>query len=147
MKNISVSDFESCKNICVVGLSSNSKKFGNALFQHLDDSGYKVSGVSRNVKSENVYASIKEVPLKPELVVLAIKSKESLPFLKDCKDLGIDKVFLVSGSYDKDVLEYCKNNNISAIYKSCPFMHFNTTSFHGFHKKLKSFFGLKPHII
>jgi uncharacterized protein len=146
MKNISVSDFENCKNICVVGLSAK-QKFGNMIFHHLDDSGYNVTGISRNYKAKNVYSALKEVPEKPELLILAVKVKESLSVLQECKDLGIEKVFLVSGSYDTQVLNFCKDNNISAIYKSCPFMHYNTNSFHRFHKRLKNLFGLKPRII
>jgi uncharacterized protein len=138
-----------CKKICVVGVSRKNK-FGNVIFEHLKKEGYVVTAVNPLLESfmgDKCYPNLESIPEKPEMAILAIKLSNTKKVLEECLKIGLNRVFLVNGSYNKEILQYCKDNKIRAVYKSCPFLHFQSPGFHKFHKKINSFFSIKPRTI
>jgi predicted CoA-binding protein len=141
-----VEELSQYKKICVVGVSRK-RKFGNEIYYHLKQVGYIVTAVNPNMSEIGVdkcYPNLESIPDKPELVLIAVKSSSTIKILEECSKLNINRVFLVRMSYNNEVIEFCKKNNIRAVYGSCPFMHFNTSGFHKFHRLINRIFSIKP---
>lgn len=151
MDNINqvMDEYLKLKKISIVGVSRK-KKFGNMLYDHFKTNGYVVSGVNPNMDSisgDKCYHSLSEITDKPDLVILATRPKNAKNVLEECSQIGINKVFFAKGSETEQLLEYCKEKNITAVYDSCPFLHFKTPGFHKFHRFMNKIFKKKPKFV
>lgn len=106
----------------VVGVSRDSYKFGNIIYQDLKQKGYKVFPINPNAKMINgdkAYASLSELPVQPDVVDIVVPSKVALDVVKECYELGIQKVWLQPGAESDEVIDFCYEHDIEVIYGMC----------------------------
>lgn len=131
MKNI-IDQFINDKNIALIGVSKDPRKFGNALFKELTKRGYIV------------------YPVHPEMK--EVEGSKCYPTLDDLPDkvtnLRIKRVWMHrgmgSGSASIKAIEECKTKGIEVVYDFCPMMFVSPTGFHGFHFWMRKTFGKIP---
>lgn len=138
-----VNDFLGLKRIAVAGVSRNpgGTHASNGIYSRFKERGYEVFAVNPNadtVMGDPCYHTLKDIPGGVDGVVIATHPDVSLSVAQECKELGIDKVWIHknfgAGSYSKEAHDFCRENGITALV-SCPLWYGQTAD--GFHK----FFG------
>ena len=132
-----VDAFIKCKSIAVTGVSrSSGSSVGNPIYKRFKSEGYETYQVNPNadtIDGDKCYPNLKAISQKVDAVMICTNSKDSISVVKECKELGIDKVWFHNsmgpGSYSKEAAEFCKENGITAIETGCPMMHVGNVDF------------------
>jgi predicted CoA-binding protein len=106
----------------VVGVSRNPSKYGYIIYYDLKQKGYKVYPINPNAKMINddpVYASLSELPVKPDVVDIVVPPEVALEVVKECYELGIRKVWFQPGAESDETIDYCYEHDIEVIYGAC----------------------------
>ncbi|GAA0178188.1 CoA-binding protein [Clostridium sediminicola] len=103
------------KNWVVIGSTTKPDKFAYKVSKVLNASNFNVADVYPTDKTGKAYKSLEEVPFKPDCVDLCINAKFGIDFVKKAKEMGIDKFLIQPGAESEEILNYCKENNLTAI--------------------------------
>ncbi|MFX1521064.1 MAG: CoA-binding protein [Promethearchaeota archaeon] len=118
-----IDDFLNKNNVfAVVGVSRNPSKYGYIIYQDLLRKGYKVFPINPNAKmidDDKAYASLSELPIQPDVVDIVVPPKIALEVVKECHELGIQKVWLQPGAESDEVIDFCYKHDIEVIYGTC----------------------------
>jgi len=85
------------KRIAVIGVSRNPNKVGHVTFKNILDGGFDGEVFPVNWKADEifghkVYPTIKKVPGKIDLVIIAVPAKYVLQMVKECNEKGVKDV-------------------------------------------------------
>jgi len=121
-----INEFTHLRNWAVVGASNSPSKYGYKIFNVMNNNGYRVFGV--NPKGGELFGqrlfpnleSLKNEVKFNELVVdVVVPPEVTENIVKECKNLGISRVWLQPGSESKQAIEFCKNNGIGVVFDDC----------------------------
>ena len=97
------------------------------------------------IKDVECFASLKDIPAKIEGVVICTPPDATLEVAYQCKELNIKQVWMHrsfdQGSYNKDAVKFCYENEISCIESGCPIMFVKADIAHKCMKWILSFSG------
>jgi predicted CoA-binding protein len=125
-------DFLAQKYIAVVGVSRDSKRAANFIYKKLRSIGYSVFAVNphaANVEGDVCYPNLKSVPVKPDGVVIVTKPEVTNTVVRECEELGIERVWMhkgidqKAGSVSDDAVDFCRKHHITIIPGGCPMMY------------------------
>jgi predicted CoA-binding protein len=123
-------EFLDKKNIfAVVGVSSNSEKYGYKVFFKLLNAGYHIYAVhpeGGHVETQKRYTTLKDLPQKPDVVSLVVAPSATEEIVKECKQLHIDKIWMQPGSESQKSIQYCHENHIKVIHDLCIILNTET---------------------
>ncbi len=108
--------------VAVVGATINKEKFGYKVYKVVKKAGFKVYPVNpkyQEVDGDRCYASLKEVPEKPDVVITIVPPKVTEEIVRQCKELGIGKVWMQPGSESEKAISYCHKNGIEVVHHAC----------------------------
>lgn len=108
--------------IAIVGASDNREKYGNIIYRDLRDAGYKVIPVNPKadfVEGDKCYHTLSDVPQKIDVIDTVVPPFVTEEIVKECKKLGIDKVWMQPGSESENAIIFCKENGINVVYENC----------------------------
>ena len=98
INNNSIKEFLNKKNIfAVVGVSENPKKYGYKVYQNLKKAGYKVYLINPNtdkISGDKCYSKLSGLPIIPNVVNIVVPPKITEEIVKECKKLGINKIWI-----------------------------------------------------
>ena len=118
-----INEFLDKRNIfAVVGVSKESEKYGNKVYFDLKHAGYTVYPVNpnaRKISGDKCYPMLKNLPTLPDVVDIVVPPKITEKTVKECKNLGIDKVWMQPGSESKSAIRFCEENDIKVLYGMC----------------------------
>ena len=121
-----INDFLDKNNIfAVVGVSKEPEKYGNKVYFDLKRAGYTVYPVNPNAKEisgDKCYPKLRNLPTLPDVVDIVVPPKITEKTVKECKDLGIKKVWMQPGSESKKSIKFCRENNIMVLFDVCVMM-------------------------
>lgn len=109
------------KNFVVIGVTSDPNKYGYKIFKRLLDLGYTTYGVSpkyQNVLQQELYLDLLSIDKEIDVVIFVVSPKYGLEYVKQCKQLGIQHLWLQPGTYDEEILKIIKDNHMSN-YQHC----------------------------
>lgn len=145
-------DFLAQKRIAVVGVTRDPKDWGRTLYDEFTKRGYETYAVNPagNIDGIQCYAQLRDLPTKPDGVLIVVPSQVTEQIVREVADLGIQRVWMHKGAgpgaVSESALAFCKEKNISAVYGVCPFMYFQPQAFgHKLHHDLAKWFGALPH--
>jgi len=108
--------------IAVVGVSDSPSKYGNRVFFDLLGAGYKTYAVHPDggtIGGERRYPDLRSLPERPDVVDIVVPPAVTELIVKECKQLGIDKVWMQPGSESQTAIEYCEQNGINVLHDVC----------------------------
>jgi len=118
-----VKEFLRRENIfAVVGVSRDKRKYGYRVYKNLKKAGYKVFPVNPNAKEiegEKCYSSLSYLPEKPDVVIFVVQPRVTEEVVKECKKLGIKRVWMQPGSESEKAVNFCTENNIEVVHGIC----------------------------
>ena len=106
------------KTVAVIGASSNRDKWGNKAVRAFAQQGYTVYPINPNepeVEGLKTYASIKELPVRPNKVTVYIPPQRLVKILPAIAERGCDELFLNPGTESPEVLAECERLGLNAI--------------------------------
>jgi len=118
-----ITDFLRKQNVfAVVGVSKNPAKYGHQVYIDLKEAGYVVYAVNPNigeVLGDSCYHSLSELPQKPDVVDTVVPPAVTEGIVKECKELGIARVWMQPGSESEKAINFCVENNIKVVHDVC----------------------------
>src|SRR6478672_8898810 len=116
-------EFLGLKRIAVTGVSRSPKDHGaNVVYQRLRDRGYTVFAINPNadeVEGDRCYSDLKSVPEGVEAVVIATNPHHAETTMRECVELGIDRVWMHrgpgAGSVSAEATRYGRENGVTVI--------------------------------
>lgn len=122
MQNL-INDFLNKNNVfAVVGASRDSTKYGSKIYVDLKKSGYKVYPINPSTEEifgDKCYPSLDKLPIKPDVVDIVVPPRITEEIVKQCKELGIVRVWMQPGSESEKAIKFCIENNIKSVYGVC----------------------------
>jgi len=126
-----VDDFLAQKVFAVAGVSRKPKgDAANHIYLKLKNSGYTVFPVNPNaeeVEGEPCFPDLKNLPHKPDGVVISTRPEVTEEIVRECIELGIPRVWMHrsfgEGSVSDKATQLCLDNNITVIAGACPMMY------------------------
>ena len=110
------------RTFAVVGVSQDRQKYGHEVFRALKEAGYAVFPVNpkyATVDGEPCYASLAELPEKPDVVVTAVPPAVTEEVAKSCAALGIGAVWMPPQTWSEKAVEACSANGIREVHDVC----------------------------
>jgi hypothetical protein len=144
-----IDDFLAQKRIAVCGVSRDTKGAhgGNVVYQRLRSRGYQVFAVNPNadtVEGDPCYHDLRSIPGGVDAVVIATTPAIAPSVARECKELGITRVWMhrsfAGGSVSEEAHAFCRENGIASIAGGCPLMYGPTSD--GGHRFMRSVIGL-----
>jgi len=71
------------------------------------------------VEGDKCYHSLSEIPLKVDVVDTVVPPHITEQIVKECKEIGINKVWMQPGSESEKAIIFCKDNGIEVVYDNC----------------------------
>ena len=121
-----IKDFLAQKTYAVIGASSNEEKYGNVIFKYLVKKGYKVYPVNRRLDildGVKVYPTLSAIPEKVDVVDVVVPPKITEEVVRECKALGITRVWMQPGAESDEAVKFCKENGIDVVHGACVMMN------------------------
>ena len=124
------SQFLANRRIAVTGVSRNPQGHGaNVVYQRLRDRGYEVFAINPNtdqVKGDRCYPDLTSVPGGVEAVVIGTRPEFAESTMRECVDLGIERVWMHrlygAGSVSEAATALGRRQGIMVIDGGCPLM-------------------------
>ena len=120
-----VKGFMSQKKFAVVGATDNSQKYGNQIVKNLKSRGYEVYPVKPRLKELEglvCYTSLADIPVKVDVVDFVVPPGATEEILKQCKELGLDRIWLQPGSESETAIAFCHEHNLKVVHSVCVMM-------------------------
>ena len=118
-----INEFLDKKNkIAVIGVSENPEKYGNKVFMDLVNAGYDVYAVhpmGGEILGHKRYHNLRELGFVPDVVSVVVPPAATEKIVEECKELGVDKVWMQPGSESEKAIKFCEDNNIKVLHESC----------------------------
>ena len=110
------------KNWAVVGATDNKEKFGYKIFKVMKEAGYNVFPVNPGISKIlgiKCYATLKDLPVKPDAVDFVVPPKVGEQVLRECAELGIQNVWLQPGANADSVVALAKELGLTVVSTQC----------------------------
>ncbi|MBD3362212.1 CoA-binding protein [Candidatus Dojkabacteria bacterium] len=108
--------------IAIVGVSNDKDKWGRKIFDKLLEADYKVVPVNpkyKQIEESTCYSNLKEIPFIVDLVITVVPPEISFNVIRECKQLGIEMIWMQPGSESDEALDFCEKNNLECISNAC----------------------------
>lgn len=117
-----IREFIAQKKFAIVGATDNTKKYGYEIFKNLKSRGYEVYPVNPRLKElegTKCYPSLGDIPVKVDVVDFVVPPAVTEEVLKECKRLGLDRIWLQPGSESEAAIAFCHENNLKVVHSVC----------------------------
>ncbi len=110
------------KEIAVVGVSSNHAKYGYKIFSTLAGNGFRVEGVNPKLgelEGKRIYPRLKDLPVKPDLVITVVPPSVTETVVDQAAELGIRELWMQPGSESGEAIRKARAKGIAVTYNAC----------------------------
>jgi predicted CoA-binding protein len=143
-----VDDFVSQEILALVGVSRQSKKFGNYALRELTQRGYHVlpvHPVAEIIEGAKCYPSLSQLPEAVGGVVVIVPPTQTEKVVRDAVAAGIKRVWMQQGAASPEAIRFCRENGISEVHGECILMFAQPVkSFHNIHRWVWRLLGRLP---
>jgi len=114
-----IQELMSKKKFAIVGASDNPDKFGYKILKNLKTRGFEVFPINPRLKEidgTKCFASLADIAEEVEVVDFVVPPKVTEEILKECKQLGLNRIWLQPGSESDAAIKYCQDNGMKVAY-------------------------------
>ena len=115
-------DFTNRRTWAVVGATNDPRKYGNRILRDLRRAGYIVYAVNNReteIEGEPAYRSLAGLPVKPEVVDIVVPPDQTEQIVRQCRSLGLARVWMQPGAESEAAIQYCLDNGIQVVHDAC----------------------------
>ncbi len=150
MQNLA-QDFLAQKRIAIVGVTRDKQGWGRTLYDEFKKRGYDTYAINpaRAIEGIQCYGALRELPQKPDGVLLVVPPNVTEQVVREVAELGIPRVWMHrsggAGAVSEAAIQFCKEKKIAVVYGVCPFMYLQPQGFgHKLHYTFAKWFGGLP---
>jgi len=117
-----IKEFLDQKSFVVAGSFSNESKYAYKILRRLMQKGcvvYPVNPAIKTIDGIKCYMSIKDIPFMVDVASLVTPPLLTEKIVKECKEAGINRIWLQPGAENENAIAYCRENNLKLVYKTC----------------------------
>ena len=106
------------KTVAILGASTDRTKFGNKAVRAYAQSGYRVFPVNpreASVEGLSAYASIRDVPERPDVVSVYLPPPVTLKLLPDIAQRGCGELWLNPGAESDEILATAESLGLEVV--------------------------------
>jgi predicted CoA-binding protein len=110
------------RTIAVVGLSDNPAKPSYYVSEYMQRQGYKIYPVNPaldSVLGEKCYASLSELPAKPDVVNVFRLPKAIPPIVDEMLQLGLKNIWVQQGIINMDAAQKAEEGGMNVVMDRC----------------------------
>ena len=142
---MNVHNFLAQKNIAVVGVSNKKKKFGNYIFEKLNDEGYSVFAVNPNA-DENTeikfYKSVNELDII-SAIVFVTKPNVTNSILREGLPINVKNIWVQQGAGNEETKLILSSMDVEFVFNKCLMMFIEPVKgIHKFHRTINRIFRI-----
>ena len=143
-----IADFLAQRELALLGMSRNGRKFGNAIFKELIRKNYRVYPVhpqAGSIQGQKCWPNVLDLPVKVGGAVIVLPPAQTEKALQDIARAGIKRVWMQQGSGSETAIRFCEQNGITAVDGECILMFVEpVTSVHRLHRWIWRLLGKLP---
>ncbi|MBN1774960.1 MAG: CoA-binding protein [Clostridiales bacterium] len=109
------------KTWAVIGVTQDPDKYANMIYRRLRKMGFQVFAVNpkyEEAEGDRCYASLRDLPVIPEVINMVVSPKRGGDYLKEASELGIRYVWFQPGTEDASTDELSAELGLEYV-KSC----------------------------
>lgn len=142
---MNVHNFLAQKNIAVVGVSNKKKKFGNYIFEKLNDEGYSVFAVNPNA-DENTeikfYKSVNDLDII-SAIVFVTKPNVTNSILREGIPINVKNIWVQQGAGNEETKLILSSMDVEFVFNKCLMMFIEPVKgIHKFHRTINRIFRI-----
>ncbi len=121
-----IKEFIAQKKFAVVGATDNPEKYGHQILVNLKNRGYEVYPVNprlKEIEGLKCYATLSELPEKVDVVDFVVPPKATEAIIKECVELGLDRIWLQPGSESENAISLCEKHQLKVVHSVCVMMN------------------------
>lgn len=121
-----INDFLAQEAIAVIGVSSDTSKFGWIVYRNLQGRGYRVYAVNpryAEVNGEPCYAAVGDLPEPAGLAVLVVPPTVGEKLMPELAAAGLTRVWLQPGAESPAVLAAARAAGLQVVHNACIMMN------------------------
>jgi predicted CoA-binding protein len=106
------------KTVAIIGASTDRNKFGNKAVRAFQQQGFTVYPVNPNepqIEGIPAYKSIRDVPVRPQMISVYVPPPVLLKLLSDIAAKGCDELWLNPGTESDEVLAEAQRLGLNVI--------------------------------
>ena len=106
------------ETFAVVGASRDPDKYGFLVYRSLKAAGktaYPVNPKAAEVDGDRCYASLSDLPNRPEVAVMVVPPSVTEAAVAECARLGIAQVWMQPGAESAAAIAACRENGIRVV--------------------------------
>jgi uncharacterized protein len=110
------------QSYAIIGVSTDTSKYGYKVFEHLRKLGitvYPVNPKYKEIDSIRCFASLAELPVKPDVVVTVVPPESTERIVSEMAALGLKRIWMQPGSESDKAIEFCREKGISMTSNAC----------------------------
>ena len=114
--------FQEAKTIAVVGLSNNPMRASFGVARFLQRQGYRIIPVNPNEKEvlgERAYATVSEIPERPDIVDVFRRSEHVLAVVDDVLQKGTNCIWMQEGVVNEPAAKKAETAGIPVVMDRC----------------------------
>lgn len=121
-----IKEFMAQKKFAVVGATDNPEKYGHQILSDLRKRDYEVYPVNprlQTIDGIKCYATLADLPVKVDVVDFVVPPAATEAILKECVELGLNRIWLQPGSESEAAISFCEENNLKVVHDVCVMMN------------------------
>jgi predicted CoA-binding protein len=121
-----IKEFMAQKRFAVVGATDNPEKYGNQILKNLKARGYEVYPVNPRldeVEGMKCYHTLADIPVRVDVVDFVVPPSATETILQQCRELGLDRMWLQPGSESEAAIAFCHENSLKVVHSVCVMMN------------------------
>ncbi len=144
----SIQTFLEPKEMAISGVSRNPKKFGRAVYDLLEEKGFKVYPVNPHtdeIDGEVCYRNVSSLPDHVDRLLIVTPREKTKSVLEEAVAKGIEKIWIQQRSENEESIRFAEQNHLSLIMKDCILKFAEpVTGPHALHRFICKLFGTYP---
>ena len=117
-----VENFVAQHKLAVVGVSRDTKKFGNMAYKALKEKDYQVYPINRNIETvegDRCFADLSALPEKVDGVLIVVPPTETEKVVREADAAGIKNVWMQQGAESDEAIQYCQQHGLNEVHGEC----------------------------
>lgn len=114
--------FFASSSFAVVGATNKVEKYGYKVWKRvcaLDRPCHPVHPTLPDIDGIKAFKSLREIPETPEAVITITAPENTEKIVQECKQLGINKVWMQPGTESEKAIAFCNGNGIQLVFDDC----------------------------
>ena len=118
-------------SLAIIGATDHPTKYGGIIYRDMKSKGFKVFGVNPyrdTVDGDPCWHSVLDIPETPTIAVFVVPAKRGLDVLAQCKQAGIDNIWLQPGASSPALQAELENGGFNWLAEACVMVRARTAA-------------------